>query len=88
MEPEDIERQKRLSALAESTLKFRRQTQDATDTLLCRLILNNDACGGEEFTDSAGRRCMVLLILGDQAVEYAHKTWQMPREIAGDEKDL
>ena len=77
-----------MAALAESALKFRRQTQDATDTLMCRLILNNDACGGEEFTDAAGRRCLVLLVIGDQAVEYAHKSWHMSREIAGDEKDL
>lgn len=88
MTDEDLSERKRLAALAESSLKFRRLCTDALDSLICEMILSNDAVMGREFTSVAGRRCQVMLVIGDEAVEYAQKHWNMPREIAGDEKDL
>lgn len=85
---EELAERKRLAALAESVLHFRWLAAQALDKLICNLILDNDACGGYEFSDSKGRRCQVMLVMGDEAVEYVQKKWHMPREVAGDEKDL
>lgn len=65
---QDENERRRLAALAESTLKFRRSLQDASDDLLCRMILNRQELEGEKFRTPGGRNAMVVVAIGDDAV--------------------
>lgn len=57
----------RLAALAESTLRWRRNLQDAADTLIVDMIRDNDAVSAIAFNTPGGRPCLLVLAVGDEA---------------------
>jgi hypothetical protein len=65
--PEQRE-QRRMAALAESALNFRKRAADTLDTLICECIADNCEMGGMKFQTASGRNCMIVLAFGDDAV--------------------
>jgi hypothetical protein len=56
---------RRLAALAESTLKFRRIAADTLDSLLVELIGTNSTIGIAEFETLNGRPCRLMITVGE-----------------------
>jgi hypothetical protein len=67
MTPEERER-RRLAALAESALRFRKLASDTLDTLLCEMIADNCEMAGLKFRTPNGRNVMLVMAVGDDAV--------------------
>lgn len=64
----DNARRRYLSALAESTLKFRRNAQDAMDDLLVEMIGSQSELAFNKFKTPNGRNCIIVLAVGDEPV--------------------
>lgn len=64
----DEARRRWLAALAESTLKFRRNATDAVDELLVEMIGQQKDTGFNKFTTPNGRNCIVIIGVGDEPV--------------------
>lgn len=67
IDPDQTER-RRLAALAESALRFRRSAADALDKTVCDMILAQSEIDGEKFNTPGGRPCMIVLAVGNDAV--------------------
>lgn len=68
MNEQPTDEQRRLAALAESTLKFRRSTQDAIDKATIEAVLKQHDISAAEYRTPGGRPAMVVLCIGEDAV--------------------
>jgi hypothetical protein len=89
MTPEERER-RRLAALAEGALRFRKLACDTLDHLMCEMIADNCEMAGEKFRTVNGRNVMLVLAFGDDAVgALTDKLFEIenPPEQSGDAPD-
>ncbi len=79
----ELER-KRLAALAEQTLRLRREASDTLDDLLCEMIGQNGNIGFGEFKTPGGRRCGIIITIGEDMTavteKFAHQAIQLSEE--------
>jgi hypothetical protein len=68
----ELER-KRLAALAEQTLRLRRSAEEQLDELICALVGQNANTGCGEFKTPGGRRCGILITIGDDVTDMLVK---------------
>lgn len=80
----DLEQRKRLAALAESALRFRRSAADALDELICEQILRQMNVGWNQFNTPNGRPCVVVLGVGEDVVRALT---MIVTRMGGDEPD-